>query len=380
MKKLISIMIAIMLLSALPCAASPYPEDSLKKASAAILIDVASGKTIIEKNADESIDPAGLVRLPALLLICRAFDEGSIKEDDTVTVSREAAAIKGATAFLSPNESISAGQLLKASVILNAGDAVCALMQKLYPSTAAGLEAVNEMLGALNCGAFAESYMGKGETLSVKELANICSKLADSESFLKYSSVYTDSITHESAAATELVNPNRLVRFYSGCFGIATGSVGSSNYCGAFIARRGTTTLLAVTAGLPDSASRFKLASELLDHGFASYRSVSLGGAGESIGSIAVINGKTKEVELITGSAVAALMPVTNTKLLSETVLPESVEAPIEKDQRIGTLILKNGSGEVLGEVPILSAEAVEKAVFKDYLMDLMRSWLRISR
>ena len=112
---------------------------------------------------------------------------------------------------------------------------------------------------------------------TVTELAKVCMALSESGSWRKYSSVYLDTLTHENAPPTELTNPNRLVRFYSGCFGIATGSVGAAQYCGAFIAKRGSTTYLAIVAGLPDSASRFALASEMLDYGFSAYRAVEIG-------------------------------------------------------------------------------------------------------
>ena len=379
MKKAVSIAVSVlMLLALLPIASLAGPLSDLKNPSAAILNDVASAKVITEKNSNEALDAAGLVRLPALLYICREFDAGNISESDELTVTKEAASERGATAFLSPNERIKAGLLLKAAVMLNAGDAIHALMDRLCQSPAEALDRINDTLKGLGVHAYSSDHMGKGEKLTARELCSICCELSKSPSYLKYSSLYLDNLPHEKAAETELTNPNRLVRFYSGCFGLATGSVGSSNYCGAFIAKRGSTTLLVVVLGMPDSASRFRLATDLLDHGFSSYRSVSLGDAGELIGSLPVTMGKQKTVGLVTGGEVAALMPVSDTKLISEAVLPVSTEAPVVKGQVLGTLVLKNSSGEVLGEIAILAAESVDKAGFSDRFNEMLRSWLRL--
>ena len=379
MKKHIAILVIFMLLTFMipkPCAADGAPD--LSRASAALLYNTDTGSVIIEKNASEKVEVAGLKRLPALLTVCRAFDKGLISGDTVVTVTSEAASIKGATAFLAPNENISAELLLKAAVMLTAGDAVCSLLRSLYPSEATALMEVNKTLSEINAGKLESDSMGSSDKLSLYDLSRICSALKDSEAFLKYSSVYHDSLEHEKASATELTNPNRLVRFYSGCFGLATGSVGAGQYAGAFIARRGTTTFLAITAGMPDSASRFKLASDMLDYGFSSFRTVTIGSVGDMVGSISVVGGTDKTVDAVTSGTVTALMPVSDTKLVTETLLPDLITAPIKEGDAVGTLILKNSNDEKVGEVTLVAKRSVDKASFKDYFMRILTVWLNI--
>jgi D-alanyl-D-alanine carboxypeptidase (penicillin-binding protein 5/6) len=378
MKRFASLMLVLIFLSAsLPAAALSAPSIDLRGAGAALLIDADSGQVLFEKNAYEPCEVAGLKRLPALLAVCRAFDSGLITEDTTVTVSPDAAKVRGATAFLSPGERISAGELLKAAVIIGAGDSICALVSAIYPGAEA-LEAINGALLEIGAGVRLSDAMGEGDKIALSDIARICCALTESGTYLKYSSIYLDSLAHENGSVTELANPNRLVRFYSGCFGIGTGSVGSSEYCGAFIARRGNTTFLAAVAGLPDSASRFALASDLLDRSFSAYRKVELGAAGESLGRVSVSGGTQGFVEVLTEKAVSALMPVSDTKLLSEAYLPESIEAPIEKGAPVGTLVIKNSMGEKLGEVPLIAAETVPKATFRDRFLMLISGWLRL--
>ena len=371
------VLIIIMLCAALPARALPEESFDIRGAKAALLIDADSGQVLFAKNAYEPCEVAGLKRFPALLAICRAFDNGLITEDTVVTVSPEAAKVKGMTAFLSSGERIKAGELLKAAVMIGAGDSICALINAVYPAAEA-VGAINAALSEIGAGARLTDAMGEGERFSPSDIARIGCALAESAAFIKYSSVYLDSLIHENGSVTELTNPNRLVRFYSGCYGLGTGSVGSSEYCGAFIARRGSTTFLAFAAGLPDSNSRFELAKDMLDKAFSLYRKVELGSEGESLGSVAVRGGTKSSVEVITGGAVSALMPVSDTKLVSEAYLPETIDAPIEKGAPVGTLAIKNSAGERIGEVPIIAAEEVTRATFRDRFMALIAGWLKL--
>lgn len=379
MRRITAILTALFMILTCSWASASGAGIDMTGAKTAVLIDADSGAVILGKDADKRAEFAGLKRLPALLAVCEAFDSGRLTGDMDITVSSEAAGIKGVTAFLSPNERIKAELLLKAAVMLTAGDAIYALLDSVYPGDAAKNEAVGKGLKELGSDAELNNCMGEGALFSANDIVKICTVLSKSGSFLKYSSVYLDSIEHENASKTELTNPNRLVRFYSGCYGLATGSVGASEYSGAFIARRGTTTFLAVVAGMPDSASRFKLASELLDYGFATYRSAEICSDGETIGTVQVIGGKLTETEVITGKTVSVLTPVGNTKITQEIILPDCLEAPVAEGEAIGSLIIKNSEGLTLGEIPLIAATAVEKASFVDYFMTVLRSWLRQS-
>ena len=348
------------------------------KASAALLINVETGRVLFEKDPNLSVEAAGLRRLPALLTVCAAFDEGLLSEESTVTVADEAARIRGTTAFLSSNERIEAGSLLKAAVMLTAGDAVFALLCAAYHSEAGALEAVNERLSLLGITPV-ENSMGEGRLFTLTELASICMELVKSEAYLKYSSLYTDTLTHENAKPTELTNPNRLVRHYSGCFGLATGSVGASQYSAAVIAKRGSATFLALAAGLPDSASRFALITDMLDTGFASYRVVSIGSRGESFGTVNVAGGAIGSIDAVLSDEAMILLPVNDTKIIREPSLPEEVEAPLEEGAEIGRLIVKNSSDDVLAEIPLTASGAVKRASFADEFLKLARDWIHSS-
>ena len=380
LKRIFALLLALGVFCASCFGALAVPAEGADGAKAVLLIDACSGRVIFEKNSTEPVEFAGLRRLPALLAICHAFDSGDIKPDTVVTVSQRAAAVRGATAFLSPNERIAAEEVLKAAVILNAGDAVCALLETVFQTDAAALDAIVRELKGLGVGFVPEDPLGSDALISAKDIALIGMALVKSEAYLRYSSIYIDSIAHENGTVTELVNPNRLVRFYSGCYGLATGSVGSTEYAGAFIARRGNSAFMAVIAGMRSAEARAKLASELLDGAFSAYRRVELAAAGETVGAVLVTGGMLPSVEAKTAEPVSALVPVGDSKLSSVADLPDTVEAPVEEGALLGTLIIKNSSGETVGEVPLVAAASVPKAKLADLILRVFRSFLHADK
>ena len=54
---------------------------------------------LLDKKGSEPMAVAGLRKLPAMLTLCRAFDNGLISENTGMQVSPHAASISGPTAF-----------------------------------------------------------------------------------------------------------------------------------------------------------------------------------------------------------------------------------------------------------------------------------------
>lgn len=64
-----------------------------------------------------------------------------------------------------------------------------------------------------------------------------------------YTTVWQDTLR---GGETELVNTNRLVRFYDGCIGLKTGTTDDAGCCVCAVAERDGMTLIAVILGAPD--------------------------------------------------------------------------------------------------------------------------------
>ena len=318
----------------------------------AILMEPYSGRVLFEHDSSSKYSVAGLTRLAALLIICEAFDSGTITDDTVVTVSAKSAAVKGTTAFLANGERMNAGDMLMAAVMINAGDAIHALMCCICGSENTAVERINARCRELGIDASYSDICGDGVLLSCTDLAAIGTALIKSESFRRNSSLYYEKLSHTTGASqTELANPNKLTKQYSGCLGVATGSSTDAGYCGVFASERGGTTYIAVAIGAKNSSDRFVTGIELMDYGYANFRSSKMVTAGETAAEIPVSGALEKTIKLVTASDLSLLVSVNGAKLYSETEIPESVEAPIKEGQIIGRIRYLTENGEIVGEV-----------------------------
>ena len=101
---------------------------------AAVLIESTSGTVLCGENENAACSVAGLSKFPALLTLAQAFDAGTIRDEVPMRVSGRAAAIGGPTAFLDSGEELAAAELMKAAVMISAGDAIMTLGEGAYGS------------------------------------------------------------------------------------------------------------------------------------------------------------------------------------------------------------------------------------------------------
>lgn len=351
------------------------PAD-LAGAKAAVLAEQAGGRAVAAHQGDEKLAVGGLTRLPALLAVCEAMDQGILTLDTEVTVSEAAAHIKGPTAFLAAYESIDAGSLLKAAVMITAGDAICALAEAGYGSATACVQRINERLGELGVQAQYTDLMGSEVLLSANDLIILGRALMQSPSFTAYSSLFYDGITHPDGRETELASSNRLLKSCVGCAGVATGSSNTAGYCGVFSVSRGGTAWLCAVIGAPSSAARFSAASALIDYGFAAYEVKTLAKAGQVlVDSIQVLGAKRSAVPLVAAQDAVLLLP-RGTGHEAQWDLPEALEAPLMAKEPVGTVRYVDEAGAELCAVGLLPAEDIPQAQVRDYAAMVLTCWV----
>ncbi|MGN0778501.1 MAG: D-alanyl-D-alanine carboxypeptidase family protein, partial [Aristaeellaceae bacterium] len=100
-------------------------------APAVVLAETATGTVIFEKNADERREVASITKLMTALLTLEALDRGDVALTDSVTVSKNAAAMKGSQALLDAGASYSLEDLLRTTIMASANDSAVALAEYL---------------------------------------------------------------------------------------------------------------------------------------------------------------------------------------------------------------------------------------------------------
>ena len=266
-------------------------EDSIP-AKSAILMDQQSGRVLFEQNADEPVAPASITKIMTLLLVIEALEEGKISLEDKVVTSELAASMGGSQIWLEPGEEMTVDELLRAVAIASANDASVALAEHVAGSEPAFIERMNKraaQLGMqntrfLNCTGLDE----EGHVTTARDVAIVSRELISHPMIIEYSTIWMDELRN---GETQLVNTNKLVRFYPGATGLKTGTTSIAGSCLSATATRDGLSLVAVVMGAPNSDSRFAAARGLLDYGFANYVSVTPPSIADRLTPVKVLHG-----------------------------------------------------------------------------------------
>jgi len=346
----------------------------------AILAETSTGTIIFEKNADERREVASITKLMTALLVFEALESGAVKLEDSVTVSQNAAAMKGSQALLDANAVYSLKDLLRTTIMASANDSAVALAEYIAGSEENFVRRMNERAAELgmtntnyvNC----TGYPQQGQYTTARDVCTLCCEVAKHPDYYTYSSVWIDSLTHPGGRVTDLTNTNRLVRFYEGCDGFKTGSTDAAKYCLAATAEKNGMRLVSIVLGTPVSQTRFNEARSMLDYGFASYQRTTVANKGDLLGqTLPVKGGSAEEVELMLGSGLSMLLRTGQmSDLQLEVALPEFVEAPISQGDVLGTVrVLLDG--QIVAKLNCVAAADVPRPGFIEGLYRIWNNW-----
>ena len=281
MKKLWVVLSILLLLSTLVSGVSA--EGLEVQAKSALLMDVATGTILYEKNAHEPLPPASVTKVMTMLLIMEAIDSGSLSYSDTVTTSEAAAAKGGSQVFLKVGETMSVSEMLKSIAVSSANDCACAMAEHLAGSEAAFVERMNERAKELglndthfvNCTGLDDGPDAANHRTSAHDIAVMSRELlARHPDITKYTTIWMDTIR---GGAFGLSNTNKLIRFYPGATGLKTGFTSTAGYCLSATAKREDLELIAVVMGCESAKIRTAACKSMLDYGFAGYALVTPG-------------------------------------------------------------------------------------------------------
>ena len=347
--------------------------------AAAILIDEDSGTVLYEKNADARRPIASITKVMTLLLAFEALEAGKIHLDDFVPVSEHAYHMGGSQIWLEPGEQMTLDDMLKAICISSANDAAVAVAEYVGGSETAFAEMMNVRayeLGMTNthfvnaCGLDEAGHLSTARDVALmsREMLLHHTEVRD------YCSIWMDTLR---GGATQLVNTNKLLKRYSGITGLKTGTTSGAGVCISASATRDGLTLIAVILGAPSSAERFQAATALLDYGFAAYAAVPVPQLPDRPLELTV-KGSTEQTVPLDYSALpqtVLLEKGAGADLRTELTLPETLEAPVERGQAVGTAAVYAGE-TLLAEAEVKSAADAPRLTFGGAMELLWQSLL----
>lgn len=336
-------------------------------AKSAILMCIDTGEIIYEKNAYDHVSPASVTKVMSILLILEALDSGKISLDDEVTATEDAVKMGGSQIWLEVGEKMTVNELLKAVVIASANDACVALGVHIAGSLNGFVQMMNDRAKELNLeNSNFENCTGLDDTVKnhyscAYDLAVISSEVMKHSIITDYSTVWLDSLRN---GETELNNTNKLINKYTGITGLKTGTTSKAGFCLSATASRDGLNLVAVVLGCETSEERFKLASDLLDFGFAKYTLITPEIDLMQITDVKVKKGTLKSVTPVYTNNEKILVEKGEGDISYKYEITDEVEAPVKKDSRLGKIIVYAGEN-VIGEIYLTSDKDIDTATFQ---------------
>lgn len=345
------------------------------KAKSAILIEASTGDIIYKKDEDLKLPPASITKIMTMLLIIEAIENKKVSFYDKVTASEHAASMGGSQIWLEVGETMTVHDLLKAVAVGSANDASVALAEHIAGSEEGFVSMMNQRakeLGMKNTN-FANACGLDDDNLytTAKDVAIMSRELISHDVIKQYTTIWMDTVRNETV---QLVNTNKLVRFYRGATGLKTGTTNGAGCCLSATAKRDGMELIAVIMGAESSNERFSNAKKLLDYGFANLCLFKTSEKVDYIKSINVNKGQKKKVKLKYDKIENELLKTenkSNIKVITET--PKTIDAPVKKNQKIGTVKVKLDD-KVIRKYNTYASEEIKKINFGFCFCKLLKS------
>ncbi|MFR8549243.1 MAG: D-alanyl-D-alanine carboxypeptidase family protein [Lachnospiraceae bacterium] len=350
----------------------------------ALVMEVSTGKVLFEKDADAKLHPASVTKIMTVLLTFEALEQGKLTWDQEVMTSAHAKSMGGSQVFLEEGEVQTVDTLLKCILIASGNDASVAMAEQIAGSEEAFVARMNEkaaQLGMKNthfvdCCGLTDS---QEHYTSARDVALMSRELLlNYPQVVEYSDIWMEDITHVTAKGSSvftLSNTNKLLRAYSGCDGLKTGSTSRAKFCLSATARRDGIRLIGTVMTAPDSKIRFAEAAQLLNYGFSRctmYHDDEM----EKLPDIEV-RGALNQMVRVEYQDTFSYLSTENedfSQIRKQQKWQEDVAAPLEKGAKVGELVYTLGDKEI-GRVAIVTAEGVERADYFDWVQEMWRLW-----
>lgn len=346
----------------------------------ACVMDAQTGRVLYEKNAYDRHSMASTTKIMTALLALE-----NTKENEIVTVSKNAAGTEGSSIYLSAGEKLSMEALLYGLLLNSGNDAAIAIAEHVGGNVEKFAQMMTDRAHAL--GAKNTQFKNpngldeEGHYTTAYDLALITRTALLNPRFTEIVSTKHKSYpATEGSIARSFTNHNKLLSLYSGCIGVKTGFTKKTGRCLVSAARRDHSTIICVTLNAPNDWNDHK---RLLDYGFSVNQSRPLIMKDMILKTLPVKNGDVKALDLL--AADDFYLSYNGKEGLSKVTLdyklPATIPAPVTAGSQIGTLTVRY-NGDPLCQINLLAAGDVtfhepEKPGFWENLINFFKNLLK---
>ena len=389
MKKKLCVALALVLgLLCLPSAALAEAATSIIdapeiSAATAVVIERTTGTVIYDKNADETRYPASMTKVMTAIVVlehANLADEVTVTQEDLDMITADSS-----NAGLAAGETLTVENLLACLLLPSANESAYVLARHTAGSYDAFVQMMNEKAAELGCTSthFVNpcGLHDDDHYTCASDMAKIMSAALDLPDFVRISGSATWDLPATSAnPARTIENTDLLVNeqsaYYMDGSVIAgkTGYTGDAGRCLAVGATYDSLNLVAVVMGSEgDTGSSAALSDmvELLWWAYASWQTVDVVDAGDTLGSALVrLSEEGTSVPVTSTDAVLATVPfgVGLDEVTLETSWTGPLDAPIESGTFLGTVTVSY-EGRELGTVGAVTAGSLSLST-RLYILD----------
>jgi len=332
----------------------------------AYLLDMRTGTPLYNKNADQRMPPASMVKVLSMAVVFGLLKEGRLKPEDEVLITENAwrtggAGSKTSTMFAKVNTRIALSNLIKGVIIQSGNDACISIAEHIAGSEEAFAVMMNRYARRIGMhSSHFENSTGlphKGSYTTARDLATLAEHVI--RTYPEFYPIFAE--TEFTWNGIRQANRNPLLSKALGVDGLKTGYTDNSGYGIIASGVRDGQRLILVLNGMKTKQERRIEGQKLLDWGFRSHEYLSLFAAGEHIGEARVFGGAKSYVPLMPKSSEGVRMLVPKgprNRLHAQIVYTGPIPAPVKAGQDVGYLKIWRGK-VLLQEAPLIAAESV---------------------
>ena len=334
-------------------------------AKQAILYDYETKTIIFEKNSEELMSPSSMSKIMTIYYVFKKIKDGDLKLTDKFKVSKKAWKKGGSKMFVNVNTMVSVEDLIRGIIVQSGNDACIAIAEGISGSEALFAEELNLLakeIGMMNS-SFTNStgWPDPDHLTTIKDLLTLTVRTIEDFPELYY--YYAEK--EFTYSGIRQLNRNPLLFNEINADGLKTGHTSLGGYGLVASVLKNNRRLILILNGLKGNKDRSNESERLIKVGFNQYKVIDLYDKNQTITNLQVWGGRKKNVAVYSKESVNLTVPNRIKKDLVFTIKHyKPLLAPIEKDQKVADLIVKNKNAEIIKKFELFSKNEIKKMSF----------------
>lgn len=329
-----------------------------------------NGNVLEGENIQLQHPIASITKVMNALVVVDLIREGDIDFDDEVSISKNAAAVRGSRINLNEGEIVSLEDLLIATLVYSANNAAYAMAEYVAQTEENFVRLMNlkaEKLGLRHteyntATGLPTNMTGKSmDVSSAYDVAKLSLYCLDYPEIMDITSLQK---TYIKNGQMRLFSRNKLLNEEKGIDGLKTGHHDAAGYNITVSSDRDNLRIVTVVLGAPNEKTRDKEVENLINYIYENFEKKKIISEGDFVIDAKVNGGKSKKIKLYASRDIEVIVN-RNWKLDKTVYLPDNIFAPISKDDKLGLFSVRHENLDI-GKIELVTIESMKKGNWID--------------